>query len=520
MLKRLCALVRVAFANMYELNEVRYGKDPKKKRRAILMLCAFIYIYIVLIINFFGVAYSYASGGMADIIPVYQTVMCSIATLIFSFLSAGRILFNERAYERSIVLPVGITEIVLSRFIAVYLTGFLFSLLAIIPSSAVYVIFVHPNFGFYIYTLIGLFLQPLVSLTVAVMFGALVLAVSARMKNKTMVSTVLQLVLMIGLLVVVYSGKGGFMISPDALSRISALYLPTKLYAQAINNGSLLSFLLFAIISLGLTAILLLIVRKWYAPICRALNATYFKGDYHMAEQAQTGVLHSLYAREMKRYFASSIYVLNTITGYIMMILASAALLIVGKDKLEGIMGVSGMLDTLAPFVIGLCAMISPPTSSSISMAGKSRWIIMSLPVNSKSVYDSKLLVSFTFALPAWVISCSLLTIALRPDALAGVFLWLLPLSYVLFSVVCGLAVNIRLPSFTWENEAQVVKQSSSVGICMLIGFVAAVVPAAAAMLIPSAYRPILFAVLVALLALLALVMYRSVCRRKLINIE
>jgi ABC-2 type transport system permease protein len=55
--------------------------------------------------------------------------------------------------------------------------------------------------------------------------------------------------------------------------------------------------------------------------------------------------------------------------------------------------------------------------------------------------------------------------------------MFLTPLAYCLFTSVVGLTINLFTPKLKWKNEAEVIKQSSSVLFTMLIGFAASGLP-------------------------------------------
>ena len=105
-----------------------------------------------------------------------------------------------------------------------------------------------------------------------------------------------------------------------------------------------------------------------------------------------------------------------------------------------------------------------------------------------------------------------LLATALRPSGAELVWLLLVPLSYILFSGALGMRMNLAMPSFSWENENQPVKQSRPVGFTMLIGFAASALPAAGMILLPGSLVRWLPAAMVVALLVAALMLYRS-CR-------
>ena len=84
------------------------------------------------------------------------------------------------------------------------------------------------------------------------------------------------------------------------------------------------------------------------------------------------------------------------------------------------------------------------------------------MPVSAKTVFDSKILLSLTINAPFYVISESLLILALKPEGMELLWLLLLPALFLVFASVFGLFINLLMPSFDWENETAVVKQSAS----------------------------------------------------------
>ncbi len=516
MLKRLWALTRVLLANLYEINELRYGKDRGKNKRIRMNLIVTVFIYLMIAVSMFGTAMTFTDVGMAHVVPMLQAVVCTAMTLMFTFMTAGQLMFNEKAYENAIILPVRLREIVLSRFFCVYINGLVPSAVTGLPMIFAYAIGAPTTFSYYIYSLIGLLVMPLGAIFVSLLLGAIVLAISSRMKNKSIIQTILSTLLILA--IVLFSVNSGSQISPEAISKIGAAYIPASLYASAITEGNLLSFLLFVLISVVPIALLLAVIGVSYPRVCAALNASYFKGDYRMTEQRQFGVGKALYRRECKRLFSSSMYTMNFISGPAMAVVISAAMLIVGRvnSDLEEALPVFARM---MPFLVAGMCMI-PTTSVSISMEGKTFWVIKSMPVSSKDVFKAKMLVNLTIMLPAWLIACILLTIMARSQPLVVLVIWLMPLAGILFGTVLGLLLNIRSPMLTWQTEIEPVKQSSSLGITVAICMGLTMLPMIASILLPVTSYVAVGAVLTVGFAVAAGLMYRKVLTKRLIDIE
>lgn len=232
--------------------------------------------------------------------------------------------------------------------------------------------------------------------------------------------------------------------------------------------------------------------------------------------------MKALVKREMKRYFASSIYVSNTLIGYVMMVAAAAALLVLGAESLEDMIGIEGLIEKGAPFVFAGLAGLGSTTANSISLEGKQWWILKSLPLKGRDILNGKLLVNLTIAAPFYLLTVILACIAIRQVASPSAYLWmiLLPLLYILWMAVVGLSFNLRMPVMDWENEVTVVKQSAAAMLTVLVGFLSIGLPLLAVWAVPE---PFSFWVTVLIAAALCCgigILYHRMGKADLRNIE
>ena len=92
------------------------------------------------------------------------------------------------------------------------------------------------------------------------------------------------------------------------------------------------------------------------------------------------------------------------------------------------------------------------------------------MPVDTKTIFNSKIMINLTLGLPA-VISASVIFAIIFPFSLMGyILLFITPIVYVIFISVAGITLNASMPVFNWTNEATVIKQSAAVLISMLVG--------------------------------------------------
>ena len=125
-----------------------------------------------------------------------------------------------------------------------------------------------------------------------------------------------------------------------------------------------------------------------------------------------------------------------------------------------------------------ICA-ISSTTNSSISLEGKSFWILKMLPISVQKIFLSKILVNLTILVPTIIIGGTFFGIYLHLSLIEFIFIYLMPLSYALFASIGGLVFNILFPRFDYENEVRVIKQSLSVFLTIVIGLTLVIIPVA-----------------------------------------
>lgn len=479
-------LTGVMLRDLWGINRIRHGSDSKQKRRLIML--AVVLVLVALIFGSYSglISFGLVFSGMGDLVPAYMLMAVSLVILLFSIYKAGPVIFDKKSYEMLSALPVEPASIIVSRFLTMYLENAVMGIVIMAPAAGVYAVMQKPGAGFYLTMVLGIFLMPFLPMTLATAAGALVTAVSSRMKHKNLVTIVLTLALTMGFLAftMVSGTKVNHLDMEDIRNlgsfmekQIYSFYPPARLFTAGVIEGNALAFAGFAAISLGGFALLVAIVQWRFAEVCAALNAGASAGSYKMGELKSGGVISALYKRELSRYFASSIYVMNTLIGYLMMVLCAAALFVAGVQKVEALMGMPGIIVRLVPLFMAAMCSFSTTTASSVSMEGRNWWLIKSLPVTSGQLFTSKMLVNLTVALPCYIVALVLLLLGVNSDWMDKLWMTMIPLAYILFVTVLGITVNCKMPVFDWESEAAVVKQSGAMLLNMVVGFLSVLIP-------------------------------------------
>ncbi len=494
-MNKLSAVIRLELRSLYGINRFLHTKDKKEKSRA--RLLGGVWLFLILIVLFYvgGLVFGLCTLGLPHIVPAYLTVLASLLILVFGLFTAGHRVFGSRGYDLFSSMPLYRGSVPIARLLILYLEDLVFTLMILLPGVAVFGFLQKPSFFFYVATLAGAVCLPAIPLALSVLLGTLIMGISARTRHKSLIQTLLSVALVVGVLLLSFNtenlSKG---ISPEQLAVIlgnagavfSSLYPPAVWLGDAMLGLSPLGLLWFVLLSLGISALCLLICVSCFHPLVRRLGNISAKHDYKMGAQTHRGLHKALLVREWKRYLSSSVYVTNTVIGPIMGLILSGALFFTGPDTVSSVFPFD--IRPLLPFAVAAVFCMMPATAASISMEGKEFWVIRSLPVDTKSLFDSKIFMNLSLMLPFYLGSEVFLFLALDPDLWGGLWLILIPALMILFCTVFGLSVNIKFHRFDWEKEEQVVKQGASTLIGGFVGILLALVGGGAILLFPSAW--------------------------------
>ena len=501
---QLATFIKLQLVNLYGMNVYRNLKDPKEKRKKFWLGVAYAFVISMMMFYVGGLSFGYVSIGLADILPAYLIMLTSLIILMFSVFKAGEIIFQRNAYDIISALPVKNSTIVISRFVRLYVENVLLAVAVMLPAMVVFGIMVKPAWTFYVIGMIVTAFIPFIPITISVFVGALITAISSRAKHKNLVSILLS----IGLVVAIMVGSMqlstvGEEIDITALQNmlnmvlglIGSIYPPAVWLGNAMLQGDFLSC--FACICGAILVFVLVVglVSAKYKWICDGLFSISAKHDYKMEKLEHNSMRKTLYKRELKRYFASSIYVTNTIMSPVMGLLFAVSMLFFTPEQLANaaldFYAESGMMiemRNMIPMALATTFCIMPITAVSISMEGKQWWIIKSLPIRTKDLLDSKLLMNLSIVGPFYLVAAILVAVGQKVSFLEFVWIMLVPLTAIIFTCIFGLTANLKLAVFDWENEVSVVKQSASAAVGGIVPFFVMMFATFGSMMIPKQY--------------------------------
>ena len=459
------------------LNDMLVIGKLGRKRKA-MYAGVVLFTLLMSVLSFF---YNFMMGSglkMFDSLDILPAIIVSAASFVILMTTIFKIkgtVFGFKDYELLMSLPVSTTAVVASRLIILYCFNFLFTIILILPMTIAYGILARPGFGFYIMSLVLMFAVPLIPLITASVLGTVIAYILSKFRRNNLLNIIFSISLMLIIIALTFAFRGDEQelvnMSKAITQQVYGLYPLARLYTNAVINSDVLAFFLFLCISVSAFILYALIVKRLFKKINTLLMTGQTRANFKLGKIKTGSPLKALYSKEIKRYISSSVYVLNTGIGIVLLTISTIAGFFV---DLEGIMGGELMFslakDNAVLYLI-IFIMVSCTSMASISIEGKNFWILKTLPVTPMAIFISKIALNLTICLPA-LLDAVLIGILLKLDFLRIILMFFIAAASALFISQYGLIINLMLPNFSWTAEVAVIKQSAASVVTIFSSFI------------------------------------------------
>ena len=505
-------LVKKQMAEIFRTYLYDAKKNQKRSKGAVILYFA---LFALLMVGVLGGMFTFVAvmlcGAMAavDMGWLYFTLMGLIAIFMGAFGSVFNTyssLYLAKDNDLLLSLPIPLRVIISSRLVTVYLMGLMYSAVVIVPAVIVYWIQVAHSASVIIGGLLMTALVSLIVLLLSCLLGWVVAKISVKLKHKS-ITTVLVSLLAIGLYYFIYF-KAQTVIADLVANaavygeKIKGAAYPLYVFGR-VAEGDWLAMLLVTAVAALLTALTWLLLSRSFLRLATSGGGA-AKIRYREKKVRMRSLPAALLGKECRRFVSSPNYMLNCGFGILMIPAAGVLLLVKGGEWMNLLKAaLPGAESTLAALVISiacLLAAMNDMAAPSVSLEGKSLWVLQSLPVPAWEVLKAKLNMQLVFTgIPMLVfLACALPVLGLSSvlSLLAAVG----SLLSVLLLALLGLTMGLKMPNLHWTSEITPIKQGGSVMFSLLGGWVYALLPGGVAMAFGRELHP---AVIPALFALL-----------------
>lgn len=471
-MKKILRLVSVQLWTVIS-DTLSIGKTGKNKSK---LIYGGVAVFVV-IMSSVSLLYSFMIGtGLKffNSLELLPTMMMSATCVIILFTTMFKVkgtIFGFRDYDLLMSLPVSTGTVVACRLIILYALNFMFTAIMIIPMVIAYGILALPDPMFYVISLIIMFFIPLIPIVMASVIGTVIAYIASKFKR----GNFLNIIFSMGILVIIIAmsftmedkGEKLVDIGRTMTEQVQRIYPLAGMFTDAVVRYDIGAFLLFLLISLTAFALYTVIVKLIFKRTNTLLLTGKSRKSYKLGQLKASSPFKALYIKELKRYFSSTIYVLNTGFGVVILTLATVAANFVDLNKILGDSQATISISKAGPLFICFTIVMTCTTMASISLEGKNLWIIKSMPLSPKNIYLSKIAVNLTVLLPA-LIDTIIIGIALGMGPWEILTMLLAVVACSVFIALYGLLINLLMPNFNWTAEVVVIKQSPA---CMITIF-------------------------------------------------
>ena len=467
-----------------------YFYDAKKnkartKGATIGYIVMFVLLMVCLLGTMFGVLSNTMCGPLAEMGMdwLYFVIMGMMAVFLGAFGSVFNTysgLYLAKDNDLLLSMPIPVRVIMTSRLLSVYLMGLMYSGIVILPAILVYWFTVPVTAGRILGGVVLLVDISLFVLTLSCALGWVVAKISLKLKRKSFITVIVSLVFF-GLYYFVCFRSQAMITdlllnAEDVGNRIKGIY-PLYLFGR-VGCGDGVAMLIVSAVVIALLALVWYLIARSFLHIATASGNT-AKTVYHEKAVKPVSADAALLRKELGRFTASPLYMLNCGLGTVFLVVLAVLALIKGREvflMMNALFaGGEGFVTVLAALCLCLLAGSNDISTPSVSLEGKSLWIAQSLPIDPWQALRAKLRMHLLITeLP--LVVCAVCVAAVSGAALPEIVMMLVtPMVYVVLSAAFALFMGLKRPNLNWTSEVAPIKQGLAVFLSMFVGWLVAV---------------------------------------------
>ena len=464
-----------------------YFYDSKKNRaRSKAGIIGYILLFVIIMAGILGGMFTSLSLALCGPLSaagmdwLYFALMGLLSILLGVFGSVFNTyscLYLSKDNDLMLSLPIPVKVLMASRLLTVYLMGVMYSIVVILPAVIVYWIVAFASAGTIFGCLLLMLLISVFILTLSCVLGWVVAKISLKLKNKSFITVVISLAFIGGYFFFYFKAQTMIqdLLANAAVygSKIKGAAYPLYLFGK-VGTGDAVSMLSVSAVIFALFAIVWMLISRSFLKIATSSGKAE-KRVYKEKTTKSKNVHDALLGKEFSRFLSSPLYMLNCGLGILLLPIAGGALVWKGGtiiSVLNSVFGArAGCTQVLLCAVVCMLASMNDTAAPSVSLEGKTIWLVQSLPVTPWQVLRAKLwvqlILTFVPALLCFVCLPFIYPYS-PPEILITAFVLL---SNVLFSALFDLFLGLMTANLTWTNEMTPIKQSASAVFAMLGGF-------------------------------------------------
>ena len=410
--------------------------------------------------------------------------MALVTGMLGSVFTISSSLYNAKDNELLLSMPIPPRMIVSVRLIGISLMGMAYTGITVVPAFLADWLVIRPDAVRILALPVMLVLLTLMVMALSSILGYGVARLTMRFKNRSLF-TVLFSLLFLGAYYFFYFRfqlmLEKLIANADRIAE-SAGELPLLVRIGQAGAGNGAGLLLAAVICILPALIAFTVLCRSFIRIATQKNDASV-GRVRERKWREMSVSRALLRRERQRFLASAVYMLNCGLGLVFMLAAAVMALVKAqpiRSLLDELLPEMPQLAPLLPLLVTaamcLLGVMTNVTAPSVSLEGKTMWVIRTLPVEARDVLRAKLNWQIVLFLPCVLLTTAVLCAVLEVGAVNTLLTLLAMALFVPMDAALGLFFGVKHANLSWTNETVAIKQSTSVLLSMLADLMLAAV--------------------------------------------
>ena len=464
-----------------------YFYDAKKnKGRSKAKIIIMFLLFVVLMVGVMGGIFGYAADQLCQPLVMigmdwfYFAMMGLLAVFLGVFGSvfntyAG--LYLSKDNDQLLSLPIPEKYIIISRLIAVYLMSLIYSAVVFVPTIVIYFLTV-PVQGMALFeSILMMLLISMISMVMSCLLGWLVAKISLKVKNKSFITVVVTLVLIAAYYYVYFK----VMNSMGEFLKNAAVYgvgIKKNVYGiymfGMVGCGDIKSIVVCTVIVVLASVLTWYVLKRSFISMATA-SGSVKKIKYVEKRAKEASATSALLRKEFQKFTSSANYMLNCGLGIIFFPVIAVTMVIKGQDFSGSIANVfsdkPGLIQLMLFGVLCLTMSMIDTGAPSVSLEGKSIWILQSLPVDPWTVLKQKMKMQFLLIVIPLTITIPVLMFYFRTDNIGlAIGFVLATYLFMTFRILWDMFWGVKFANINWTNETAPVKQGAAAMISIFSG--------------------------------------------------
>ncbi|MCR5279886.1 MAG: hypothetical protein K6E19_10650 [Lachnospiraceae bacterium] len=476
------ALLHALLLSTSQWNTYKHCKDKKKKGRIVGGTVGMSVLFIMLMAYCILMCIGFGMIGAESAIPGINALTISLLAFFFTFFKTNGYLFNFKEYDMLMALPLKAKTVAGCKFLYMYVKTLSWYLSITLAMMIGYGIYAKPAFFVYPLWVVLSLVLPIIPMLFASFLGFLITRISAGFRKTNIVQVILTFALIVFVMFIRFMFEDMFRNDKveetlvnmnETIDQACSIYFPANWFSKAVGSLNILDAFLLTVVSFVLFELLFILVGRSYREINSKLKSHAASKKANLSGRKKKSVLNSIAFKEFKRMTGSTVYITNAAVGEIFAVLFGIAVLFFDIDKaltemFQGAPITKEMLIPAVPLIMYFFIGMVATTAISPSAEGKNYWIVKSLPLTDKTLYQGKMLFNMYLTVPFMLFGTLCVCISARVSLLTSILSLLCGFALCAFSTTWGCVCGRKHMRLDWENEVEIVKQGAAVSLYLL----------------------------------------------------